>query len=501
MRAHLITRLTSLGYTVREAPFALADKSKQRLVKFGSPPVATGTNIIAIRPGGDPAAPMVMLMAHHDTVGGSPGAADDSTGVAAALEIARALQPVTMKRSLAIVLTDGEELGLDGARHFFAGDPLAKQIGMIVNMESRGGGGRATMFETGRGNGDGVALLQASVRNPSANSLGVKIYELLPNDTDLSPAKKAGFAGYNFAYIGRARLYHSPLATPDAIDQGALQHIGAQALDLTRALVTAPALPARTPDAIFSDVLGLFVVSHSVAAGWGLVALAAVLIAVAFRRGGARPAAVLAGAGRGLAFMLLTGGLLWAGNALSGAGLKPNYYDRLAALPLLETQAALLIAAALAIVAATAGREADRRGNWLGLALLNLGLAAAVHALLPAATPVMLWPLLVALVPLALSGAARPPLLLAGGAAAVALAQVGGFAHQMLLAVGGPMPWAVILFAPLTLLLLWPLLPEVRRARGLWVAAVLLAVTAAGIAMTVRTAGPAPSRPPYSDKS
>ena len=53
-----------------------------------------------------------------------------------------------------------------------------------------------------------------------------------------------GAPGFNFAFIGRPELYHSPLATPDALDRGALQDLGRQALDLTRALADAPSLDA-----------------------------------------------------------------------------------------------------------------------------------------------------------------------------------------------------------------------------------------------------------------
>ena len=54
--------------------------------------------------------------------------------------------------------------------------------------------------------------------------------------------------GFNFAFIGRPGLYHSPLATPDALDQGALQDMGRQLLDLTRGLLAAPALPGKAAD-------------------------------------------------------------------------------------------------------------------------------------------------------------------------------------------------------------------------------------------------------------
>ncbi|MFX4531870.1 M28 family peptidase, partial [Acinetobacter baumannii] len=91
---------------------------------------------------------------HHDSVYGSPGAADDSAGVAAILETARALGARgTPLRDLIVVLTDGEDSGLCGAQRFFAADPARGRIGALINLEARGGGGRATLFQTTPGNG------------------------------------------------------------------------------------------------------------------------------------------------------------------------------------------------------------------------------------------------------------------------------------------------------------------------------------------------------------
>ncbi len=500
VRAHLVARLTALGFNVRETRFPLSAKGRERLTKWsGAADTAFGTNIVATRAGSDANGPVVALMAHHDSVWGSPGAADDSAGVASVLEIARALQTVPLKRGLAIILTDGEELGLEGAQAFLATDPLAKRIGVIVNLETRGGGGRANMFETGRGNAAMVDLFRRTVANPSASSMAVKIYELLPNNTDFSPAKARGIAGFNFAFIGRAGLYHSPLATPDAIEQGSVQHLGAQALDITRALVSADALPPRGDDAVFADVLGLTTIAYPPVIGWGLTGLAALLLAAAFVRRGGYPGDIIAGVGRGLGFAVLSGALLFAGNWLSGAGGPTNYYDRLAALPRLEIQAFLLVLAALAIMAGTSGSEAARRGNWLGLGLLGLIMATAVQVLMPAAGPVVLWPLLLALAVLALAPPrGAPSRWLAALAAVPALAQTGGFAHFILLGVGGPIPAAVAAFAPLVLLLLWPLLP-VWRWRPAVNVALVLAVAAGAMALWVRLDPLAPSVAVYSD--
>ncbi|GGE13509.1 hypothetical protein GCM10011529_19860 [Polymorphobacter glacialis] len=513
VRAHLVARLQDLGFTVRETSFPMPDKARRGLVKRGTADAATGVNITALRPGRDPAAPAVALMAHYDSVPGSPGAADDAAGVAAALEIARAIPRSTQARDLVVLLTDAEEAGLVGARAFFApgiaGDPLADRIGVLVNMETRGGGGRAFMFETGADNGAMMALYRRVVANPTTTAMAVKIYALLPNSTDFTPVRKRGIPGFNFAFTGDARLYHSPLATPDAVDQGSIQHMGGQALGITRALVTAGALPPAAPDAIFADVFGLFTLSYPVAMGWLLLGVAAVLLVAAARRRRADWTGWgLAAAGLDAVTVTLTAGvLLYLGNLLSGADAPVNYYDRLAALPRLETQALLLMLASLAITVAMLPRRHSRRhprrlwSGWIGLAGLNLVIAAAAQVWLPAAGPILAWPLLVALV--AMTIAARAPdtvgTIAAMVAAILGLAWLGSLAHGVLLGIGTGMPSVTAVFAPLGLMLLWPLLPHTAARRPLLIAALLLVVAAGSLALWVRVDAPAPLIPAYTD--
>ncbi len=517
VRAYLTGRLQALGFTVRQSRVALPEKVRARMASRGAP-AEFAVNIIALRSGRDPAAPAVAVMAHYDSVPGSPGAADDATGVAAALEIARAIPRAAQARDLVLLFTDAEEAGLNGARDFFGqiaknapqgtpplpGDPLAGRLGAVINLEARGGGGRAMMFETGPGNGALVALFADVVPDPAANSLAVKIYELLPNNTDFTPAKQRGLPGVNFAFVGDAWQYHSPLATPDVLDQGALQHMGGQGLAITRALLTVAELPVNAPDAVFSDVLGHFVIAYPPAFGWVVVAAIALALLVVARRRAAqwRGYQVAGGVGDGLGAGLAAAVLLYAGNLLSGADGPTNYYDRLAALPRLELMALLLVPAGVALMLGVAAGRRNVWGGWLGLALLNFVGVVVVQAILPAATPIIAWPLLVAalaLLPAAVGGRlAGTGLLLPAAAAVFGLALIGGIAHFALLGVGITMPGAIAIFVPMVLLLLWPLLPRVSRRAALLVALALV-VAAAAMALWVRLDPLAHSVPPYAE--
>ena len=74
------------------------------------------------------------------------------------------------------------------------------------------------MFETGRGNTETIALFgRAGVSadgGVTSNSLGVFVYERMPNGTDFTIPKARGVQGLNFAFIGRQFDYHSPTSTP-----------------------------------------------------------------------------------------------------------------------------------------------------------------------------------------------------------------------------------------------------------------------------------------------
>jgi hypothetical protein len=95
-------------------------------------------NVVADIPGAEKPDEYVIIGAHIDSRDGAPGATDNGTGVAAALEAARLLMAagVTPKRTIRFVLFGGEEVGLLGSKGYVRDHPeLMPKISAMFNMD------------------------------------------------------------------------------------------------------------------------------------------------------------------------------------------------------------------------------------------------------------------------------------------------------------------------------------------------------------------------------
>jgi len=459
VRDHLLARMTSLGLSPQILP---SESHRGRL-----------ENIVGVLPGRDRSQPALALMAHYDSVPGSPGAGDDAAGVASILEVVRALKTRgPPRRDLVVVFTDGEEGGLLGAKAFFGQAPLASRIGLAINLEARGGAGRAAMFETSSDAGGLIDVFRRTATAPSSNSAAVFLYQQLPNDTDFTVVRKAGIAGYNFAFIGRQFDYHAPTATLANLDLGAVQSMGEQALSLVEALAFADALPGRAPDLVYSQVFGALVAAYPPVVGWAILVGAAGLMAMAAVRAGHRGRLrlddILLGAAGFVLMLVLAGGALWLAREATGIG--HGFYAQkplLARFELWEgAMAAVCLAAGLS-VAALIGRAGDRAaGAWLGMLTIAFAAAVAAQALEPRIAFVLAWPVGAGALAAATTALGRGGGLPVAAVIAVAAAGwLGALAHAV--AVALDLAPALALFGALAALSLWPLLAPVwTRGKG-----------------------------------
>lgn len=256
-RLYLLQELAKLGLPAETQKTAVVNQHRNGAT------VATVNNIIVQLKGTQPGGKAILLVAHYDSVPNGPGASDNGAAVAALLETLRALKAGPPLQNDVIVLFDeGEELGLLGARAFVDENPLAKNVGLVLNFEARGSEGPVFMFETSENNGWLIDEFGKAAPRPFASSLMYTIYKLLPNDTDMTVFKRAGFPGLNFAYIGGSAYYHTLRDDLSTVDQGSLQHHGVYALALTRHFGNLSLSPPQRADAVYFDLLGLVFINY-----------------------------------------------------------------------------------------------------------------------------------------------------------------------------------------------------------------------------------------------
>jgi hypothetical protein len=231
VRSYIIKELEKLGLSV--------DTQKgYTLDPYGN--LAQPINIISRIKGTDPDAKALLLLTHYDSdPHSSKGASDAASGVATILEGVRAFLAAGQapKNDIIILISDSEELGLNGAELFVNEHPWAAKVGMVLNFEARGSGGPSYMLvETNGGNRKIIEeFSEAGVEYPVANSLAYSIYKLLPNSTDLTVFREDGdINGLNFAFIGDHFDYHTSMDNYERLDRNSLAHQGSYLMPLMK---------------------------------------------------------------------------------------------------------------------------------------------------------------------------------------------------------------------------------------------------------------------------
>jgi hypothetical protein len=83
----------------------------------------------------------IVVMAHRDNTGASPGADDNGSGTGALLELARDLGTASHSHQFVLVSTDGGAYGGLGAAHFAKSSPYADRTVAVVNLDALAGPG------------------------------------------------------------------------------------------------------------------------------------------------------------------------------------------------------------------------------------------------------------------------------------------------------------------------------------------------------------------------
>ncbi|MBK8284993.1 MAG: M28 family peptidase [Ahniella sp.] len=340
---------------------------------------------------------LVVLASHYDSVFAGPGAGDAAASVAAILEIGRALKNgPPLEHDVLLLIDDGEEAGLLGARAFMQ-EPEAKLVRAFINMEARGTGGLSRLFETSDGNATFAGLMAKHLPHPSTSSLYFEIYKLLPNDTDLSVFRAEGGQGIGMAFIGGAQRYHTPMDDLAHLSLGSVQDQGDSALALARAFVAFDGPLLADGDAVYFDVFGQFMLFWPSVFSWPLILLAAALVGVwRWRLDSTRPifSATLSAATWQMGAVVVIALAAWLVHTVFNAtGWMPARWQ--ANLEWTSWQFALLGAFGLALIGQIRHvREMPTITLLSGLLLILLAGSVLLQELLPGAVYMLLLPLL-----------------------------------------------------------------------------------------------------------
>jgi|GEM_PF-4202289 len=346
---HLEARLVARGHTVERAPFRHLAREMQNLICVSRGSDSTGT---------------VVLMAHHDSVLGCPGASDDGVGTVCAVEIFLEVADAGHRNDLLLLLTDGEELGMLGASRFVDTDPRMPEVRAVVNLESLGNAGASWLFETGPEDGRWIAEFARRAPRAYGSSVAEVAYRTLMRhrNTDFTRFRDRGVGGFNFANLWGTSANHRPFDSFDALDPRTLAHTGDSGLAATRVVVDADLLAEPAPGPVFFmvPVLGMVVIEPLASRLLTLLAVAValwVLVTAVRRERGAR--AVIGG--------------LMAGTTAFGAAL---------ALALAAVFAASFLVGIATIVHEPVGNAASMRWFAGGVALVAAGSFAWVFGAL-----------------------------------------------------------------------------------------------------------------------
>ena len=258
----------------------------------------------------------VMVNAHTDSARRSPGAADAGIGVAIAIAIAEQWREGTPGHGLWVVLDEGEELGLLGARSVIQHPRFAETLA-VVSLEARGSSGVSQLFRSLGETGDLLLAYAAAAPHPVVTTVSDHLFEFMPNDTNLTVFAEAGVPGVDFAFAEQIENYHTPGDTLANLDPRSAQSHADNAAAITAALLDRE--PGSGRRSAF-DVAGLFVVHWPL--GWTLpLAVGTLMLTVALcirsRRRWRQGLGAGALVGATLAVSLLAGGGALAASPLS----------------------------------------------------------------------------------------------------------------------------------------------------------------------------------------
>lgn len=390
VREYLIETLTGVGLEPETLTVETPDY-------FGAPGGTVDVTDVLVRIPGSGDGEAILFMAHYDTVPSTPGANDNSTAVAALLEVGRVLaSEPTLPNDVILLFTDGEEpTPRFGARGFAEYHPWFADVALAVNLEGVGVAGPTMLVEMSGSKDELILRLTNAAPDLVAFSFMTQTADLIGGPvSDFDVFRDAGVPGYNFTYMRGVSIYHTSRDAIDVANVNGLAHDVSLSLGIARNFGSLE-IGNATNEAVFFTAPFGFVVRYS--ATGAIVSLAAALLLLVgalwsrVRRRGTSVRRLLSGLGLvllGALGALVVATVVWIGlvNLRSDMGVVEGY-AYLAALIGLTGGAWYLVERRSAISGSDPGG---------GLLITWLVLAVVAGAFLPAFGYLFVWPAIAA---------------------------------------------------------------------------------------------------------
>jgi hypothetical protein len=201
-------------------------------------------NIEAIHQGTDTnSTPTIILIAHYDTIGDSPGANDDGSGIVTLLTIAQILKTYSFAPTIRYVAVSGEEIGTYGS-HFYARDCNNQDDNIIavLNVDTVGyttktGENSAYLLHNSRS--QWISTMIVEICDNYQNEIGLKIKPIGNRGNDHHSFLEYGYDAVQFVQLERGDYpLHTPEDTIDKINYTYLSKIIKLVLSSTYKLAT-----------------------------------------------------------------------------------------------------------------------------------------------------------------------------------------------------------------------------------------------------------------------
>src|SRR5919109_1330918 len=207
-------------------------------------------NLSTVAPGSSP--DTIVVMAHRDNAGTSPGANDNASGTAALIELARGYANVgggrraTPAHRILFLSTDGGAFGGLGAEHFAAKAARRKDVVAVVNLDSLAGTGRPRLEIAGDTSRSPAASLVETAAIRIQEQTGARparpsaLRQLLDLAFPFSLYEQAPFVGRGIPAITLTSAGDRPPPafgdTPEHLDRIRLTQLGGSAQELISSL-------------------------------------------------------------------------------------------------------------------------------------------------------------------------------------------------------------------------------------------------------------------------